>query len=139
MGAEIRTQLLAAVPINLRREAPESSSPKIADSLCPGLMQKIRSPSKSESKTALAKYKRLVERLDNPHDHVWFSKITSWAKRLFALTVPVTKSNSLQWWKVAKVYLYERWEKAQNEFKPLIKHLGSKFRIHLSGKILTNQ
>jgi hypothetical protein len=35
----------------------------IAESLCPGLMQRIRSPSKSESKRALAEYQRLVEQL----------------------------------------------------------------------------
>jgi len=62
--------------------------------------------------------------------HVWFPKLTPWAKRLFALTVPMTKRNSADWWKVAKVYLYERWDKAQEEFVPLIRHL----RLQLSGK-----
>jgi hypothetical protein len=216
----------------------------IAESLCPGLMQRIRSPSKSESGRALAEYDRLVEQLvalepksaanalafltqmatgylthlfmrrpalikeiartrnswpvnlglsvkvvkgkrvrevrglafarnyltelelnsqcdfpsahasgspfryaaeelytkmlmlkDDPHRHVWFPKITPWAKRLFALTVPMTKRNSQDWWKVAKVYLYERWNKAQKEFKPLIKHLGFKYPIELSSNV----
>ena len=66
---------------------------------------------------------------------VCFPKLTPWAKRLFALTVPMTKSNSADWWKVAKVYLYERWDKAQKEFKPLIKHLGFKYPIELSSKV----
>lgn len=64
----------------------------------------------------------------------WFRKVSPWAKRLFALTAPMTKSNSLDWWKVAKVYLYERWGKAQKEFKPLIEHLGFKYPIELSDK-----
>jgi hypothetical protein len=34
-----------------------------------------------------------------------------------------------------KVYLYERWGKAQKEFKPLIKHLGFKYPIELSTKM----
>jgi hypothetical protein len=42
----------------------------------------------------------------------------------------MTKSNAAIWWKVAKVYLYERWDKAQEEFEPLIKHL----RLKLSTK-----
>ena len=53
---------------------------------------------------------------------------------MFALTVPMTKRNSADWWTVAKVYLYERWNKAQKEFKPLIKHLGFKYPIKLSSK-----
>jgi hypothetical protein len=35
----------------------------------------------------------------------------------------MTKSNSKDWWSVAKVYLNERWEKARSEFDPLIRHL----------------
>jgi hypothetical protein len=65
---------------------------------------------------------------------VFFPKITPWAKRLFALTVPMTKRNSQDWWEVAKIYLYERWDRAQEEFKPLIKHLGFKYPIQLSSK-----
>ena len=38
------------------------------------------------------------------------------------------------WWEVAKSYLYERWEKAKEEFEPLIKHLGFKYPIELSNK-----
>ena len=63
-----------------------------------------------------------------------FSKVTPWARRLFALAVPMTKANSTEWWSVAKVYLYERWEREQKEFKPLIKHLGFKYPIELSSK-----
>ena len=72
---------------------------------------------------------------DDPDHHVCFPKITPWAKRLFALTVPMTKSNSGDWWKIVKVYLYERWDKAQQEFKPLIKHLGFRYPIELSSKV----
>jgi hypothetical protein len=66
---------------------------------------------------------------------VYFPKLTPWSKRLFALTVPMTKSNSADWWNVAKVYLHERWGKGQEEFKPLIKHLGFKYPIELSSKV----
>jgi hypothetical protein len=52
-----------------------------------------------------------------------FPKLTPWAKQLFSLTVPMTKRNSKDWWEVARIYLYERWDKAQEEFKPLIRHL----------------
>ena len=80
-------------------------------------------------------YTKMLMLKDGPHRHLWFSKVTPWAKRLFALSVPMTKSNSPDWWKVAKVYLYERWDKAQEEFKPLIKHLGFEYPILLSGKV----
>jgi hypothetical protein len=66
---------------------------------------------------------------------VHFVNLTPWAKRLFALTVPMTKRNSQDWWEVAKIYLYERWDKAQEEFKPLIKHLGFTYPIQLSSKV----
>jgi hypothetical protein len=80
-------------------------------------------------------YWKMLMLKDHPREHVWFSRVTPWAKQLFALTVPMTNGNSLQWWKVAKVYLYERWDKAQEEFKPLIKRLGFKYPIQLSSKI----
>jgi hypothetical protein len=67
-------------------------------------------------------------------DSVCFPKVTPWAKRLFSLKVPMTKSNSAKWWSVVKDYLYERWEKAQKEFKPLIKHLGFKYPIELNSE-----
>jgi hypothetical protein len=66
---------------------------------------------------------------------IWFPKLTRWAKRLLALKVPMTKSNAADWWKVAKVYLYERWDKAPGEFEPLIKHLDFKYPIQLSSKM----
>ena len=80
-------------------------------------------------------YIKMLLLKDDPHDRAYFPKITPWAKRLFALTVPMTKSNSQDWWEVAKVYLYERWDKAQKEFKPLIKHLRFKYPIQLSSKV----
>jgi hypothetical protein len=55
---------------------------------------------------------------------VSFPKVTPWAKRLFALRVPMTKDNSAGWWRVGKDYLYERWEKARVEFDPLIQYRG---------------
>jgi hypothetical protein len=70
------------------------------------------------------------------HDHyLWFPKLTRWARRLLALKVPMTKSNAADWWKVAKVYLYERWDKAQEEFEPLIKHLRFKYPLDRSDKM----
>ena len=45
----------------------------------------------------------------------------------------MTKRNSQDWWEVAKIYLYERWDKAQEEFEPLIKHVGFEYPILLSG------
>jgi hypothetical protein len=80
-------------------------------------------------------YTKLLMLRDDPKRHVWFPKVTRWAKRLFALRVPMTKSSASDWWKVAKVYLYERWDKAQEEFKPLIEHLGIKYPIELSSKM----
>ena len=66
--------------------------------------------------------------------HYCFPELTPWVKRLFALTVPMTNRNSQYWWEVARIFLYERWDKAQEEFKPLIKHLGLKYPIQLSSK-----
>jgi hypothetical protein len=80
-------------------------------------------------------YTKLLMLRDDPKRHVWFPKVTRWAKRSFALRVPMTKSSASDWWKVAKVYLYERWDKAQEEFKPLIEHLGIKYPIELSSKM----
>lgn len=80
-------------------------------------------------------YTKMLLLKDDPHRHVWFQKLTPWAKRLFALTVPMTKSNAADWWRVGKEYLYERWDKAQKEFKPLIKHLGFTYPIQLSGEV----
>jgi hypothetical protein len=78
-------------------------------------------------------YEKMLLLKDDSLRH-WSKKVTPWAKQLFALTVPMTKRNSLAWWKVAKVYLYERWDKAQEEFEPLIKHLSFKYPIELSSK-----
>jgi hypothetical protein len=72
---------------------------------------------------------------DDPKRHVWFPKVTPWAKRLFALTVPMTKSNAANWWQVAKVYLYERWDKAREEFEPLIKYVGFEYPLQLSSEM----
>jgi hypothetical protein len=63
---------------------------------------------------AVELYTKLLMLKDDPKRHVWFPKVTPWGKRLFALTVPMTKSNAADWWKIAKVYLYERWDKAQS-------------------------
>jgi len=89
------------------------------------------SPFKLAAKTL---YTKMLILKEDPRRHVWFPKITPWAKQLFALTVPMTKRNSQGWWKVAKIYLYERWDKAQKEFKPLIKHLGFEYPIELSSR-----
>ena len=50
----------------------------------------------------------------------------AWQKRLRALHAPMTKETAIDWWKAAKVYLYERWDTARLEFMPLIEHLGLK-------------
>jgi len=78
-------------------------------------------------------YRKMLLLKDDSLRH-WSKKVTPWAKQLFALTVPMTKRNSPAWWKVAKVYLYERWDKAKEEFKPLIEHLDFKYPIELSSK-----
>jgi hypothetical protein len=80
-------------------------------------------------------YRKLLLLKRHPQLYVWPPKPTPWAKRLFALTVPMTKSNAADWWQVAKAYLYERWGKAQKEFEPLIKHLGFKYPIQFSTKM----
>jgi hypothetical protein len=80
-------------------------------------------------------YTKMLLLKRSPQLYVWPPKPTPWAKRLFALTVPITKSNAADWWLVAKVYLYERWGKAQKEFEPLIKHLGFKYPIQFSTKM----
>jgi len=58
----------------------------------------------------------------------------AWAKKLLALPVPMTKETAIDWWKVAKVYVDERWDTGRSEFKPLIKHLGFNYPIELSSK-----
>jgi hypothetical protein len=83
---------------------------------------------------AEALYIKMLMLKDDPQHHVWFPKITPWAKRLFALTAPMTKADAGDWWDVVKDYLYERWAKAKEEFEPLIKHLGFKYPIELSSK-----
>lgn len=77
-------------------------------------------------------YTKMLMLKDDPRLHAWFQKLTPWANRLFALKAPMTKRNCAEWWKVAKDYLYERWDKAQQEFGPLLKHLGFKYPIQLS-------
>ena len=79
-------------------------------------------------------YRKMLMLKNERARRFYFPKLTSWAKQLFALTVPMTKRNSADWWKVAKVYLYERWDKAPEEFKPLIEHLGFRYPIQLSSK-----
>lgn len=53
-----------------------------------------------------------------------FMEATSWAKKLLALPSPMTRGNSKRWWGLAKAYLYERWEKARDEFAPLERYLN---------------
>jgi len=79
-------------------------------------------------------YRKMLLLKDDSLRH-WSKKVTPWANQLFALTVPITKRNSPAWWKVAKVYLYERWDKAKEEFKPLIEHLDFKYPIEPSPKM----
>src|SRR5262249_37890737 len=50
----------------------------------------------------------------------------AWEKKLFALRAPMTKKTAVDWWKVAKIYVDERWDTARSEFAPLVKHLGLK-------------
>ncbi len=49
-----------------------------------------------------------------------FLKISSWAKKLFALPEPMTTANAGDWWKVAKFWLDEQWDLDQEAFAPLI-------------------
>jgi hypothetical protein len=78
-------------------------------------------------------YRKMLLLKDDSFRH-WSKKVAPWAKQLFALTVPMTKRNWPAWWKVAKVYLYERWDQAKEEFKPLIEHLDFKYPIEPSSK-----
>ena len=42
-----------------------------------------------------------------------WNDLNAWEKKLRALHAPMTKKRALDWWKVAKIYVDERWEKAQ--------------------------
>jgi len=55
-----------------------------------------------------------------------WNELNAWEKKLRALHAPMTRKRALDWWKVAKIYVDERWETARSEFTPLIKHLGLK-------------
>ncbi|MEP6699531.1 MAG: hypothetical protein ABJB09_07365 [Verrucomicrobiota bacterium] len=59
-----------------------------------------------------------------------FVKNTQWARRLRALPSPMTNKNANKWWKIAKIYLEERWETAREEFARLERYL----RLELSSK-----
>ncbi|HWX17304.1 MAG TPA: hypothetical protein VNY07_12015 [Chthoniobacterales bacterium] len=91
-------------------------------------------PSKHESGAQkLSKFKFAAEGLYEhllllKSNRMYFRRVTPWAKRLFALSVPMTKHNTAEWWSVAKDYLDERWEKSRKEFDPLIG------KLQLSGK-----
>ncbi len=53
-----------------------------------------------------------------------FKQVTPWYDALMKLPLPMTISSFENWWKVTKMFLYERWEKAEHEFEPLKTHLG---------------
>jgi hypothetical protein len=55
-----------------------------------------------------------------------WNELNAWEKKLRALHAPMTRKRALDWWKVGKIYVDERWETARSEFTPLIKHLGLK-------------
>ncbi len=57
-----------------------------------------------------------------------FKEVTPWYDALMKLPLPMTISSFEDWWKVIKMFLYERWEKAEHEFEPLKTHL----RLELS-------
>ena len=48
---------------------------------------------------------------------------TDWTRRLLSLPEPTTKKNIQKWWRLAKVWLDERWGGHPEEFAPLRKHL----------------
>jgi hypothetical protein len=67
-------------------------------------------------------YTQLIMCRNEPR--VWFPKLGPWAKKLLALSEPMTTANVTDWWNVAKVAVDEHWELHLRNFSPLIKHLG---------------
>jgi hypothetical protein len=100
-------------------------------------------PSKHESGAQkLSKFKLAAEELYEDllmlkSDRTYFRKVTPWGKRLFALSVPMTKHNAAEWWSVAKDYLYEQWEKARKQFDPLIGRLELSSKTPYNSSIKT--
>jgi hypothetical protein len=47
--------------------------------------------------------------------------VTKWTKELFRLSVPMTKRNYPDWWKVARFLLCEQWDQNRAAFSFLIK------------------
>jgi len=68
--------------------------------------------------------------IKNSEGQGFFLRLTPWAKKLLKLSAPMTKSTALDWWKIAKVYVDERWQMDRSEFAPLVKHL----RLQLSSR-----
>ena len=73
-----------------------------------------------------------------------WNKLNAWEKKLRALHAPMTRKRALDWWKVAKIYVDERWETARSEFTPLIKHLGLKlskktpYESNIKSRVINN-
>ena len=59
-----------------------------------------------------------------------FEELTPWYKAIMELPIPMATSNAHNWWKVAKVFLDERWRKAPHEFDVIVDYL----RLRLSSK-----
>ena len=55
-----------------------------------------------------------------------FESNTKWKRDLLKLKKPMTKKNSSEWWRIAKIYLYEEWIRHPCQFDLLIKHLNLK-------------
>jgi hypothetical protein len=52
-----------------------------------------------------------------------FKRKTPWAKNLLSLSEPMTTANRKDWWRSAKVWVDEQWERNRESFQPLIEHL----------------
>lgn len=75
------------------------------------------SPFQRAARTLYSRLWRLKQLITPPGRSEWFDDLLS-------LPLLMTESNASEWWRLAKVWLDERWEKAPEEFEGLIKYLG---------------
>lgn len=61
-------------------------------------------------------------------------ELWEWAESLMALTEPISKSNVIQWWAVARSWLDASWTEIPDAFRPLIKPSDAGFRDELGEK-----
>jgi hypothetical protein len=64
----------------------------------------------------------------------WRGALTPWARRLYALDLPMTGDNVEEWWSVAKEWIDEQWETNRDGFRPLIAACKSKGKSLAGGR-----